>query len=110
MSYDANVQRRAVERLERERRERRERTERLRQEVYQKEPRLEQLDRRLQGTMAGLVAADDHRSILLTVEAVLNVEIEGFAESPGSFVRSRTAMRFAVLGTAAMKWRAEKGR
>lgn len=57
MAYDANVQRRAVERLERERRERRERTERLRQEAYGREPRLEQLDRRIQGTMAGLVAA-----------------------------------------------------
>ncbi len=57
MSYDANVQRRAVERLERERRERRERTERLRREAYEKEPRLEQLDRRIRGTMAGLVAA-----------------------------------------------------
>ena len=57
MPYDANVQRRAVERLERERRERRERAERLRREAYEKEPRLELLDRRIRGTMAGLVAA-----------------------------------------------------
>ena len=57
MSYDANVQRRAAVRLERERRERRERVERLRLEVYRKEPRLERLDRRIRGTMAGLVAA-----------------------------------------------------
>ena len=57
MAYDANVQRRAAERLERERRERRERTERLRLEAYEREPRLERLDRRIQGTMAGLVAA-----------------------------------------------------
>ena len=57
MAYDANVQRRAAERLERERRERRERTERLRLEAYEREPRLERLERRIQGTMAGLVAA-----------------------------------------------------
>lgn len=57
MPYDANVQRRAVERLDRERRERRDRLDRLRLEVYQREPRLERLDRRIQGTMAGLVAA-----------------------------------------------------
>ena len=57
MSYDANVQRRAAVRLERERRERRERVERLRLEVYRKDPRLERLDRRIRGTMAGLVAA-----------------------------------------------------
>ena len=57
MPYDANVQRRAVQRLERERRQRQDRAERLRLEAYQREPRLEQLDRRIQGTMAGLVAA-----------------------------------------------------
>ncbi len=57
MAYDANVQRRAADRLEQERRRRQERTERLRLEAYEKEPRLEQLDRRIQGTMAGLVAA-----------------------------------------------------
>lgn len=57
MSYDANVQRRAAARLEQERRRRQERTERLRLEAYEKEPRLEQMDRRIQGTMAGLVAA-----------------------------------------------------
>ena len=57
MPYDANVQRRAVQRLEQQRRQRQDRTERLRLEAYRKEPRLEQLDRRIQGTMAGLVAA-----------------------------------------------------
>ena len=57
MSYDANVQRRAAARLEQERRRRQERTERLRLEAYEKEPRLERLDRRIQATMAGLVAA-----------------------------------------------------
>ncbi len=57
MAYDTNVMRRAVDRLERQRRNREEREERLRLEVYQREPRLRQLDRRIQGTMAGLVAA-----------------------------------------------------
>ena len=57
MSYDANVQRRAAARLDQERRRRQERTERLRLEAYEKEPRLERLDRRIQATMAGLVAA-----------------------------------------------------
>ena len=57
MSYDVNVLRRARERLERERRERLERTQRLRAQAYQRQPRLEQLDRRIQGTMASLVAA-----------------------------------------------------
>ena len=57
MAYDPNVQRRAVERLEAESRRRRERTERLRIDAYARQPRLEQLDRRIQGTMAGLVAA-----------------------------------------------------
>jgi len=49
--------RRATRRLEERRRRNRERTERLRLDAYDREPRLEQLDRRIQGTMAGLVAA-----------------------------------------------------
>ncbi|MCI9156334.1 MAG: ATP-binding protein [Lawsonibacter sp.] len=57
MAFDANVLRRANQRLEQERREREEREERLRLEAYEREPRLEQLDRRIRGTMAGLVAA-----------------------------------------------------
>ena len=57
MPYDANVLRRASRRLEEESRRRREETERARLEAYRREPRLEQLDRRIQGTMAGLVAA-----------------------------------------------------
>ena len=57
MAYDANVLRRATERLDRERRERQERTERLRALAYRRQPALEKLDRELQGTMAQLVAA-----------------------------------------------------
>ncbi|MCI9269093.1 MAG: DNA replication protein DnaC, partial [Lawsonibacter sp.] len=57
MSYDANVLRRANQRLEDQNRRRRDQVERLRQDVYARQPKLEQLDRRIQGTMAGLVAA-----------------------------------------------------
>lgn len=57
MPYDANVLRRAARRLEEESRLRRDRTEQTRLEAYRRQPRLEQLDRRIQGTMAGLVAA-----------------------------------------------------
>ena len=57
MAYDANILRRATQRLETARRERLERLERLREQTYAREPRLEQLDRRLQATMAQLVAA-----------------------------------------------------
>ena len=57
MSYDANVLRRANQRLEDQNRRRRDQAERLRQDVYARQPKLEQLDRRIQGTMAGLVAA-----------------------------------------------------
>ena len=57
MGYDANVLRRATQRLEQSRRARRERTEGLRRDAYARQPRLEQLDRQLQQTMAQLVAA-----------------------------------------------------
>ena len=57
MPYDANVLRRATQRLEDQNRRRRDQIEHLRQDAYARQPRLEQLDRRIQGTMAGLVAA-----------------------------------------------------
>ena len=57
MAYDANVLRRAAEQLEERRRARGDRLERLRAEAYGKEPRLERLDKQLQGTMSQLVAA-----------------------------------------------------
>ena len=57
MSYDPSVLRQATLRLEEESRLRRERAERMRAEAYARQPRLEQLDRRIRGTMAGLVAA-----------------------------------------------------
>jgi len=57
VAYDANVLRRATERMETERRRRGEQTEQLRLDAYQRQPKLAQLDRQIQGTMAGLVAA-----------------------------------------------------
>ena len=57
MGYDANVLRRATQRLEQGRRERRERVESLRRDAYARQPKLERLDRQLQQTMAQLVAA-----------------------------------------------------
>ena len=57
MGYDANVLRRATQRLEQGRRERRERVENLRRDAYARQPKLERLDRQLQQTMAQLVAA-----------------------------------------------------
>ena len=57
MGYDANVLRRATQRLEQGRRERREQVEGLRRDAYARQPKLERLDRQLQQTMAQLVAA-----------------------------------------------------
>ena len=57
MAYDPNVLRRATEQLEQQRREHQLNKARLRIDAYSRQPRLEQLDRRLQGTMAKLVAA-----------------------------------------------------
>lgn len=57
MAYDPNVLRRASARLEEEKRRREDEREQLRRQTYAREPRLAQLDRRLQGTMAELVAA-----------------------------------------------------
>ena len=56
MSYDANILRRATEQLEARHNSEVERVARLRAQVYAKEPRLEQLDRNLQGTMSKLMA------------------------------------------------------
>ena len=61
MAYDPNVLRRATARLEAEKRRREDEQELLRRQVYAKEPRLAQLDKRLQGTMAQLVAASLRR-------------------------------------------------
>ena len=57
MAYDPNVLRRATEALEEQRRVHQLNTARLRADAYRRQPRLEQLDRQLQGTMAQLMAA-----------------------------------------------------
>lgn len=57
MAYDANILHRATLRLEAERRSRQERVERMRRQAYERQPKLLQLDKRLQATMAQLVAA-----------------------------------------------------
>jgi len=56
MSYDANVLRRATERLEEERRARSQQRDRLRADAYVRQPKLARLDKQLQGTMSQLVA------------------------------------------------------
>ena len=57
MAYDPNVLRRATEALEEQRRVHQLNTARQRADAYRRQPRLEQLDRQLQGTMAQLMAA-----------------------------------------------------
>jgi DNA replication protein DnaC len=57
VAYDANILRRATERLEADRRARKDRQDRLQTQAYEREPRLAALDRKLQGTMSQLVAA-----------------------------------------------------
>ena len=56
MAYDPQVLRRATELLEQQRREHQLKKAHLRLQAYDRQPRLEQLDRQLQGTMAQLVA------------------------------------------------------
>ena len=57
MAYDPQVLRRATEILEQQRREHQLKKAHLRLQAYDRQPRLEQLDRQLQGTMAQLMAA-----------------------------------------------------
>ena len=57
MAYDPNVLRRATEQLEARRSAHNLTRTRLRADTYRRQPRLEQLDRQLQGTMAQLMAA-----------------------------------------------------
>ena len=56
MSYDANILHRATEQLAEARRNEAQRVARLRAQVYEQEPRVAQLDRKLQGTMSKLMA------------------------------------------------------
>ena len=93
MSYDANILRRATEQLEQNRRARSERTAHLRMEAYAREPRLAQLDRRLQGTMAKLVATA-LRSGQNPAEAVRRVKDENLG------LQEERAMLLTGMGLA----------
>ena len=57
MAYDTNVLRRASQRLEEDRRRREEELQVRQTDAYRRLPRLRELDRRIQGTMSGLLAA-----------------------------------------------------
>ena len=91
MGYDANVLRRATQRLEQGRRERRERVENLRRDAYARQPKLERLDRQLQQTMAQLVAAA-LRQGEDPAQAVRAVEVENLA------IQQERAVLLGALG------------
>jgi len=57
MSYDPNVLRRATARLEEQRREREQQLLLRRRQAYARQPRLQEIDRELRGSMARLAAA-----------------------------------------------------
>ena len=57
MAYDTNVLRRASQRLEEDRRRREEELQVRQTDAYRRLPRLRELDRRIQRTMSGLMAA-----------------------------------------------------
>lgn len=78
MAYDSNVLRRATEELERQHRENQLQRARLRADAYRRQPRLEQLDRQLQGTMAQLMAAALRRGES-TREAVAAIKQDNLA-------------------------------
>lgn len=56
MSYDHTILYRATARLDARRRERNAERDALRQQIYQRDPRIKALDRRLQATMSDLIA------------------------------------------------------
>ena len=99
MSYDANVLRRATQRLEEERRARSDRAARLRQEAYEKEPRLAQLDKKLQGTMSQLMAAALRRgeSTAQAIQAIRaqNQDIQTSPPAPCAGTRAGVGRRCA---------------
>jgi len=78
MAYDPNVLRRATEKLEEQRRVHNLNRARLRSDIYRRQPRLEQLDRQLQGTMARLMAAA-LRNGESTREAVAAIRLDNLA-------------------------------
>ena len=57
-----------------------------------------------------VASANNDGGVLLSVESVLDIEEQRLSAAPGSFVRSSTAMRFTVAGTAARRCLTENGR
>lgn len=78
MAYDPNILRRAAARLEEQKRQREDRREELRRKAYAKEPRLAQLDRQLQRTMAELASASLRQGgdMRQTLQAVRDKNLE----------------------------------
>ncbi|MCD7946749.1 MAG: ATP-binding protein [Oscillospiraceae bacterium] len=82
MAYEREVMRRATERLEERRSARERNAEARRAEIYRKIPRIVQIDRQLQGTIAGIITAslragDDPAPSLAQVrEENLNLQAE----------------------------------
>ena len=78
MAYDPNILRRAAARLEEQKRQREDRREELRRKAYAREPRLAQLDRQLQRTMAELAAASLRQGgdMRQTLQAVRDKNLE----------------------------------
>ena len=78
MAYDPNILRRAAARLEEQKRQREDRREELRRKAYAKEPRLTQLDRQLQRTMAELASASLRQGgdMRQTLQAVRDKNLE----------------------------------
>ena len=78
MAYDPNILRRAAARLEEQKRQREDRREELRRKAYAREPRLAQLDRQLQRTMAELASASLRQggNMRQTLQAVRDKNLE----------------------------------
>lgn len=78
MAYDPNILRRAAARLEEQKRQREDRREELRRKAYAREPRLAQLDRQLQRTMAELASASLRQGgdMRQTLQAVRDKNLE----------------------------------
>ena len=78
MAYDPNILRRAAARLEEQKRQREDRREELRRRAYAGEPRLAQLDRQLQRTMAELASASLRQGgdMRQTLQAVRDKNLE----------------------------------
>ena len=61
MAYDGKIMRRALQRFEEDRRAREERERRRREEIFQRSPRLREIERELRSTMGRLVSVTFRR-------------------------------------------------